>query len=317
LGEAECAAAVAQSCHGDLWSSRGRGCQKRREARPGGRAFALTGARGACYAILFALMTNTPGSPTRPPTGVPTTSRTAGAPSPSTRPGVPSGSAAAGSDADKPSSGRDRSRLREDDGRLVRGRRSRERIRRAARELFRERGFDGATLRAIAARAGMGASSIYRHVQSKEELLIDELAALQEEAWTRFRQADDRSRPTQERVRHFLDVQHELLEADRDFAMIALRAATRPEARVARRVLALNERTIGLLAEILQMGRQRNDLVRNLNVLEAAAALFHITQGARIPWTNGLVSAAACKRSIEAGVDLLFGGLSVPEPEHG
>ena len=33
----------------------------------------------------------------------------------------------------------------------------------------------------------MGASSIYRHVRSKEELLIQELADLQEEAWTRFR----------------------------------------------------------------------------------------------------------------------------------
>ncbi|TFG92064.1 MAG: TetR/AcrR family transcriptional regulator, partial [Myxococcales bacterium] len=83
--------------------------------------------------------------------------------------------------------------LRPDDGRLVRGRRSRARIRAAARELFQERGFDRATLRDIAARAGMGASSIYRHVQSKEELLVQELADLQEEAWTRFRQDDQRS----------------------------------------------------------------------------------------------------------------------------
>ncbi len=199
--------------------------------------------------------------------------------------------------------------LREDDGRLVRGRKSRERIRAAARELFREKGFDGATLRAIAKRAGMGASSIYRHVQTKEELLVDELSAIQEEAWSRFRLEDDHSRPTRQRVHHFLDVQHDLLVADRDLTMIALRAATRPDARVARRSLVLNDRTIGLLAEILQMGRRRDDLVRDVNVLEAAAALFHITQGARLPWANGLVSAAACQRSILAGVDLLFRGL--------
>ena len=198
--------------------------------------------------------------------------------------------------------------LREDDGRLVRGRKSRERIRAAARELFREKGFDGATLRAIAKRAGMGASSIYRHVQTKEELLVDELSAIQEEAWSRFRLEDDHSRPTRQRVHHFLDVQHNLLVADRDLTMIALRAATRPDARVARRSLVLNDRTIGLLAEILQMGRQRDDLI-DLNVLEAAAALIHITQGARLPWANGLVSAAACQRSILTGVDLLFRGL--------
>ena len=111
-----------------------------------------------------------------------------------------------------PSAGgsRRKSKLRADDGRLVRGRKSRARIREAARQLFRERGFDAATLRAIAERAGMGASSIYRHVQSKEELLIEELTELQEEAWRRFRAEDVRSDSTRDRVRRFLDAQHEL-----------------------------------------------------------------------------------------------------------
>jgi AcrR family transcriptional regulator len=204
------------------------------------------------------------------------------------------------------------SSLREDDGRLVRGRKSRERIRKAALELFREKGFDGATLREIAKRAGMGASSIYRHVQSKEELLIDELEAIQEEAWRRFREADDRARPTRQRVHHFLQVQHDLLAADPDLTMIALRATTKPEARVARKSLVLNDRTIGLLAEILQMGRKKQDLVKDLDILAAASALFHITQGARIPWANGLVKASACQRSILSGVDLLFRGMHEP-----
>lgn len=203
--------------------------------------------------------------------------------------------------------------LRDDDGRLVRGRRSRARIREAALELFRERGFDNATLRAIAERAGMGASSIYRHVQSKEELLIDELAELQEEAWRQFREEDDRNRATRDRVNRFLDAQHALLDADRDLTMIALRSCTRPEARVARRVLILNDRTIGLLVEVLQMGRMRKDLRRGIDVLEAARAVFHITQGARIPWANGLVSGGACRRSVQLAIDLLFSGLEAPE----
>jgi len=204
------------------------------------------------------------------------------------------------------------SSLREDDGRLVRGRKSRERIRTAALELFREKGFDGATLREIAKRAGMGASSIYRHVQSKEELLIDELEDIQEEAWRRFREADDRDRPTRQRVHQFLQVQHDLLAADPDLTMIALRATTKPEARVARKSLVLNDRTIGLLAEILQMGRKKQDLVKDLDILAGASALFHITQGARIPWANGLVKASACQRSILSGVDLLFRGMHEP-----
>jgi len=211
--------------------------------------------------------------------------------------------------AKPPADPRSRVPRRSDDGRLVRGRKSRERIRQAALELFREKGFDGATLRAIAARAGMGASSIYRHVASKEELLIEELADLQEDAWTQFRNADKRSHSTRQRVSHFLDVQHELLTRDRDLSLIAMRSTTKPDAAVSRRVLTLYDRTIGLLAEILQMGRKNKDLAPGANVLEAANALFHITLGARIAWSNGLVSAEGCRKSIEAGVNVLFEGL--------
>lgn len=198
--------------------------------------------------------------------------------------------------------------LRPDDGRLARGRRSRRRIREAARALFRERGFDGATLRAIAARAGMGASSIYRHVRSKHELLVMDLAELQEEAWLRFREGDDPSRATRERVARFLELQHALLARDPDLTVIALRATTYPEARVSRRVLAQNDRAIGLLAEILQSGRRR-DLARDVDVLAAARAIFHVLSGARLAWANGLVAESGCRRTIEASVELLFGGI--------
>jgi len=202
--------------------------------------------------------------------------------------------------------------LRADDGRLERGRKSRAKIRKAAQDLFRERGFDKATLRAIAQRAGMGASSIYRHVQCKEELLIEELADLQEDAWLQFREGDDRKLGTRKRVRRFLDVQHELLMADADLTRIALRATTRPEAPVAKRVLALHDRTIGLLFEILQMGVMSKDLVRGVDALEAARTVFHITLGARIPWANEMVNADACRQSIQKGVDQLFDGIGAP-----
>ena len=203
-----------------------------------------------------------------------------------------------------------RAPLRPDDGRLARGRKSRAKIREAARSLFRERGFDGATLRAIAARAGMGASSIYRHVQSKEELLIEELSEMREEAWMNFRSKDDRKRPTLVRLREFLDIQDQLLVADRDLTTIALRATTKTEARVARRVLQLYDRTIGLMMEILQQGRMRKDLSKDVDVLEAARTLFHITNGARIPWANGMVSDADYRKSIDTGLALLFRGIS-------
>jgi AcrR family transcriptional regulator len=197
--------------------------------------------------------------------------------------------------------------LRPDDGRLERGRRSRARIRAAARELFRERGFDGATLRAIGERAGMGASSIYRHVRSKHELLVLELTDLQEEAWLAFRRSDQRSLPARERVRRFFEVQHALYAEDADLVVIALRATTYPEAPVARRALALQDRAIALLTEILQSGRR--DLAAGVDPLAAGRALFHAASGARISWANGLLSEQACRRAVDEAVALLFAGI--------
>jgi AcrR family transcriptional regulator len=210
----------------------------------------------------------------------------------------------------QPTASASRPGLRPDDGRLVRGRRSRARILEAARDLFRERGFDGATLRAIAERAGMGTSSLYRHIRSKEELLVDDLALRQEEAWRRFRASDDRSLATRERVLAFFAFQHRLLSEDPDLTTIALRALTHPEARVARRVVALHDRSIGLVAEVLQSGRMRGDLAREADVLLGARALFYAALGARIAWANGLLSAEGSAAAIESSVDLLFRGLS-------
>ncbi|ROS75656.1 TetR family transcriptional regulator [Curtobacterium sp. PhB130] len=53
------------------------------------------------------------------------------------------------------------------DGRIVR-----ERLQRAALELFRERGFDGATTEQIAARAGVTERTYFRHFPDKREVLF-------------------------------------------------------------------------------------------------------------------------------------------------
>jgi AcrR family transcriptional regulator len=51
-------------------------------------------------------------------------------------------------------------------------------ITRAARDLLAERGFQAATIEAIALRAGVGRNTIYRRWRSKEELIADALREL-------------------------------------------------------------------------------------------------------------------------------------------
>lgn len=59
------------------------------------------------------------------------------------------------------------------DGRRRRAARTRQRILEAASELFALRGYDGATVEAIAARADITVPGLYRHVASKEQLLVE------------------------------------------------------------------------------------------------------------------------------------------------
>jgi len=79
-------------------------------------------------------------------------------------------------------------------------------------------------------------------------------------------------------------------------------------------VLALHDRTIGLLAEILLQGRMRGDLARDADVMLASRALFHAALGARISWANGLVTADGCAASIESSLELLFRGVGRAQP---
>lgn len=66
---------------------------------------------------------------------------------------------------------------------------TRRRVLEAALVLFAQRGYHGVSMRDLAAEAGVGASSIYAHVGSKEELLRDIVVLGHEEHRDRVRRA--------------------------------------------------------------------------------------------------------------------------------
>ncbi len=75
-----------------------------------------------------------------------------------------------------------------------------------ARKLFQERGFDDATVRAIATEAGIGTGTVFAHFPDKQSLLvatvIDELQRVQEEAWSTI----PKGAPLLERLLHLASV---------------------------------------------------------------------------------------------------------------
>jgi AcrR family transcriptional regulator len=71
----------------------------------------------------------------------------------------------------------------------------------AAIEVFREKGYERATVREIAERAGLGTSSLYFHVRSKEQLALAAVRPVVEEgaAWLEELVASDQ--PPEEKLR--------------------------------------------------------------------------------------------------------------------
>lgn len=85
-----------------------------------------------------------------------------------------------------------------------RGRRAvhtRDDILRAAVDVFREKGYERATVRDIAARAGMTNSSLYSHVSSKQELFLEIVQPVIDEAAERMGRIASSDLPPAEKLR--------------------------------------------------------------------------------------------------------------------
>ena len=65
----------------------------------------------------------------------------------------------------------------------------REQIKEAALSLFAERGYQGTSMEAIARRVGVRASSLYNHIDSKQELLVEIMMATMEDLIAGFQYA--------------------------------------------------------------------------------------------------------------------------------
>ncbi len=101
----------------------------------------------------------------------------------------------------------------------------RSRIERAAREVFRERGFDAATTREIAARAGVGNATLFLYARDKTQLLAwvfrDELAAISESTQPEATVEE----PFVDRLERFFRPLYELWARDPRLSRTAVRAA--------------------------------------------------------------------------------------------
>ncbi|HUL71162.1 MAG TPA: TetR/AcrR family transcriptional regulator [Gemmatimonadales bacterium] len=107
------------------------------------------------------------------------------------------------------------------------GEATRQRLIRAALELYTTSGFLGTTTPAIAQRAGVAEGTIYRHFSSKEHLLNEVYRGAQRWALRLVKDSEAERLRTPDRLQH---IAHQLCEvADRDPALIRMLMLSRDE----------------------------------------------------------------------------------------
>jgi AcrR family transcriptional regulator len=137
----------------------------------------------------------------------------------------------------------------------------RDAIRRAALEVFREHGYERTSVRAIADRAGIPISSLYAHINSKEELFLELVAPVLERASVDMAEILAAEAPVREKLRRAIvraasafDTHHpELFIYLSDFFPVLERAD--PDAR-----RSYEQRWVDLIAEGMREGALRADL---------------------------------------------------------
>lgn len=163
-----------------------------------------------------------------------------------------------------------------------------QRIVAAARRLFDERGFDGATTQAIAEAADIGAGTLFLYAPSKEDLLImvfrDDMIAASRSA----RMALDPAAPMLDQLMALFGAMIEHHARDVPLARVLIKELAMPASKQAQDNIAVLMREIyGGLAEVLRVGQQHGHIRAALDLRAAAEALFGVYYLGLITWLSG------------------------------
>jgi AcrR family transcriptional regulator len=188
-------------------------------------------------------------------------------------------------------------------------REKRARILRAARQLFERKGFDGATMREIAANADIGHGTLFLYANSKEDLLV---AMFREECG---RAVDDaiatlpRRGPVVEQLLHILGAL--LAHHERNVALARVFVKELPFVSDARHGVAeFMANLLGHMTELITTAQASGELDRDVAATLLALNVFAIFYGNLQRWLGQpRISAAECKRGIRDGIELQFAGL--------
>jgi AcrR family transcriptional regulator len=187
----------------------------------------------------------------------------------------------------------------------------RARIAAAAGRIFREKGYEDATLREIAAQAGVGTGTIFSYARDKRELLLlalnDELEALTDRSFATV----PRGAPLLDQLMHVFMPRLKFWARDPELARNALHY-TAGDARDAETssFAAGRNRMIERLAGLLEPHRAAGRIDTDLDIMLVSRMLLDVYVGENRRWlaTNAPVATAG-RRNLQAVLALAIRGI--------
>ncbi|HIF71114.1 MAG TPA: TetR/AcrR family transcriptional regulator [Dehalococcoidia bacterium] len=155
----------------------------------------------------------------------------------------------------------------------------------AARDLIASGGLDTLTIRGIASRVGVTEAAIYRHVASKEEVILLLIQEVEESLFQAISRATRSDGHALERLEHMLQLHVSYVELRQGISFIVIAEAAQfeePKVRSAGRRLV--EKYLSLVAEIIAQGIERNEIDKSVTPDAASMIFFGMIQSAVTRW---------------------------------
>jgi AcrR family transcriptional regulator len=144
--------------------------------------------------------------------------------------------------------------------------RTRRRLLDAAKRLFNERGYDAATIREIAAAAGLSTGAVFASFADKADLfgevILDDCDALADH----LKAAADEGASTEASLQRLLSLAYAFHRNHPPLVQAAIGQSWVAEPKVARRVKGGSWRAKALVEEVLRRGVERGELSRDLDI---------------------------------------------------
>lgn len=185
---------------------------------------------------------------------------------------------------------------------------TRERLLRAAEQLFSKRGYDTSSIAAVAARAGVGVSTLYHHFPDKRALLlalIDEWSARE---LARGRTELDAIRASfsdlRSAIRGYLDLRYRALRDDGGLTLL-LRSLGEHDPEVRSRLERLDHVVAERVRDLITSGQAQGVVRPEVDPIPAALLIRHALRGAATEVLVHRLPEAEPERVLEALTDMI------------